>query len=152
MTIQKTSERIQTTLSPPKTPVTQSLCFRAWVKRWQCWEEAFPMCVLIRLPTGHQIDGAAPETGDGTIWTNSVWTGLFSLFPFLRPQPSSTTAAPLISYTILLANTERSQQLAFTKIGFYMQFKFYLIQDINCPKLASDSSNAVISIQLLDFQ
>lgn len=32
-----------------------------------------------------------------------------------------------------------------------MHFRFYLIQDIHCPKLASDSSNAVISIQLLDY-
>lgn len=152
MTLQKTSERIQTTLSPPKTPVTQSLCFRAWVKRWQCWEEAFPMCVLIPdcpLATKQMEQHQRQETGP----SETIQSGLaFSLFPFLRPQPSSTTAAPPISYTILVANTERSQQLAFTKIGFYMQFKIYLIQDINCPKLASDSSNAVISIQLLDFQ
>lgn len=31
-----------------------------------------------------------------------------------------------------------------------MQFRLHLIQDIHCPKLANDSSNAVISIKLLD--
>lgn len=31
-----------------------------------------------------------------------------------------------------------------------MHFRFYLIQDIHCPKLESGSNNAVISIQLLD--